>query len=354
MKKINAAIAGCGNIANIRYIYAIKQLKDKYDLLAVFDNQKHKIDRAAAELGIPGFTDYQQMLEIPGLDTVIITSYHPSHAELAIQAMKAGKNVIIEKPFATSGKDARRIVKTAGETNTFCMPLPYELYPNFIRAKKMLDEGTIGKITSCDGIFAHKGPLHAPWFFSKTEAQWGVLADLGIYPLGILAYLVGPFKSVSGKVETLIPERISLEGNPIHGEVDDNVAAFLEWENGVLGTVRTNWCTAADKNGSIYSTIIYGTEGIVYLNMLSQELIVYSPNKAIPGARKIDYLGFKESYLIDVPAYDDHLDILLTYYNSHDAKIVKEDPDMMKRQINIIETIEKLYESSEKGQRILI
>jgi predicted dehydrogenase len=354
MENITVAIAGCGNIATIRYFYAVNKLKDKFKLAGIFDNKKDRLDQMASEWGVPGFLEYRQMLEIPGLDTVIITSYHPSHAELAVQAMKAGKNVIIEKPFATSGKDARRIARTAKETNTFCMPLPYELYPNFLQAKKILDDGVIGRIASCDGIFAHRGPLHAPWFFNKTKAQWGVLADLGIYALGILAYLVGPFKSVSGNAETLMPERTSLDGEPIHGDVEDNVAAFLEWENGALGTIRSNWCTAADKNDSIYSATIYGTGGILYLNMLSRELIVYSPYKAIPGAKKIDYLGFKESYLINVPPYDDHLDIMLTYFNSRDEKMIKEDPEMMARQINIIEAIEKLYESSATGQKIPI
>ncbi|MDR1503662.1 MAG: Gfo/Idh/MocA family oxidoreductase [Prevotella sp.] len=350
MEKIKIAIEGCGDIARIRYFYALEKLKDKFELVALHDNKKEKLEKISAEKGIPGYSDYDQMISIKELDTVIVATYHPSHADIAVRAMEAGKNVIIEKPFATSGNDARRIVETAKKMNVFCMPMPYEIYPIMTAAKKMIDGGAIGKVSSCDGIFAHRGPLHAPWFFSKDAAIWGVMADLGIYPLGILAYLIGSFNTVSGKVETLMPERISLEGKPIHCEVEDNAVAVLEWENGALGTVRTNWCTAADKNGSIYYITIYGTDGVLYLNMHTHELIIYSPKRTIKGAKKIEYLGFEESFLIDTPEYDNHIDILKSYFTGHNSKMLKDDPDLFSRQVNIIEAIEGLYLSSKKGE----
>jgi predicted dehydrogenase len=202
------------------------------------------------------------------------------------------------------------------------MPLPYEIYPNFIRAKELIEQGVIGQVSSCDGIFSHQGSLHAPWFFDKRLAQWGVMADLGVYPLGILAYLLGPFKAISDKVEILCPERKSLTGESVYNTVEDNAVAILEWGNGILGTIRTNWCTVADKSGCIYSITISGSTGIIYLTMLSHELILYSPGKPVPGAKQIKYLGFEESYLINVAPYDDHLNILQSYYDAHDTHVV--------------------------------
>ncbi len=58
------------------------------------------------------------------------------------------------------------------------MAMPYEVYPIFVAAKRFLDGGAIGRVSSCDGVFAHQGPLHAPWFFRREDAGWGVLADL--------------------------------------------------------------------------------------------------------------------------------------------------------------------------------
>ena len=118
--------------------------------------------------------------------------------------MEAGKNVIVEKPFATSSADAQKVLETAKRAGKLCMLMPYELYPVFRKAKKLISDGAIGqRVTSCDAIFSHQGPLHAPWFFNKADAEWGVLADLGIYPLGILAYLVGRIQRVGGMVDCL-------------------------------------------------------------------------------------------------------------------------------------------------------
>jgi predicted dehydrogenase len=354
MNRIKVAVVGCGDIAHIRYFYSLSKMPDMFELIAVHDRNPKVCEATAKEFNVPKYDNLDEMLALEKLDTVIVTTYHPSHAPIAIKAMHAGKNVLIEKPFATSSKDAKLVKAVSEATGKLCMPLPYATYPNIVVAKKFIDDGNIGQICSCDGIFSHQGPLHAPWFFDKKEADWGVLADLGIYPLSILAYLLGPFKIVTGKVETLIPDRTSLEGDNFVSTVEDNTAAVLEWKNGALGTIRSNWCTAADKSGCIYSVTIYGTRGIIYLNMLTRELIVYSPYKPIENAKKINYLGFEQSYLINVSDYDDHIDILKSYYNAHETGIFEHDEHMIDRQINIIEAIEKLYESSATGKAIEI
>lgn len=352
MERIKIAVAGCGDIAHIRYFNAIGQLPELFELIGVHDYDPEVLRRVADEFHVPGYDTLDGLLAVPALDTLIVTTYHPTHASIAVAAMKVGKNVIIEKPFATCDKDAQLVRQTALETGKLCMALPFEIYPVFATAKKMLDRGMIGKPASADGIFAHQGPLHAPWFFNKALAQWGVLADLGIYPIAILSYLLGPIKTVSGKVECLTGSRISLAGEAFESSVEDNVAAVLEWESGVVATVRSNWCTAADKNGCIYSINVYGSRGIIYINMLTHELIVYSPYQPIENAEKISYLGFDESYRVTLPEYDDHLDILRAYYEAHETGHIAEDGCNIDRQVNIIAAIEKLYEASATGYRM--
>jgi predicted dehydrogenase len=350
MNRIKIAIAGCGDIAHIRYFYSLGKMQDMFELVAVHDKEPSICETTAKEFNVPNYDDLDEMLTLSELDTLVITTYHPSHAPIAIKAMRAGKNVLIEKPFATSSKDAKLVKAVSETTGKLCMPLPYATYPNIVAARKFINDGTIGQICSCDGIFSHQGPLHAPWFFDKKEADWGVLADLGVYPLSILTYLLGPFRSVTGKVEIMIPNRTSLKGDKFISTVEDNVVAALEWENGVLGTIRSNWCTAADKSGCIYSITIYGTKGIIYLNMHTRELVVYSPYKPIENAKKINYLGFEQSYLISLNDYDDHMEILKSYYNAYVTGAFECDEHMIDRQVNVIEAIEKLYESSAKGK----
>ena len=352
MKKIKIAVAGCGDIAHIRYFYALERLPELFELIGVHDYEPEVLAAVSEEFHVPGYGQLEELLAVPELDTLIVTTYHPSHAGIAVAAMNAGKNVIIEKPFATSAADARLVRETAQRTGRLCMALPFEIYPAFSEARKMIEDGLIGKPASADGIFAHQGPLHAPWFFNKELASWGVLADLGIYPIAILSYLLGPIKTVSGKVENLTKNRTSLKGEPIDSGVEDNVAAVLEWEHGAVATGRSNGCTAADKNGCIYSINIYGDRGIIYINMLTHELIVYSPYTPIENGERISYLGFDESYRIALPEYDDHLDILKAFYEAHETGIIPEGGCDIDRQVNIIEAIEKLYEASATGYKM--
>lgn len=346
MKSISMAVVGCGDIAHIRYLYAISQRREKFQIDAVYDRNPEVCRRTAQELGAQAEKSLEDLLAMPKIDTVIVTTYHPSHAAIAVQCMEAGKNVIVEKPFATSFADAQKVLETAKHTEKLCMLMPYELYPIFRKAKKLISDGVIGRITSCDAIFSHQGPLHAPWFFNKEDAEWGVLADLGIYPLGILAYLVGRIQRVGGMVECLIPERTALDGSAIHSTVEDSAAAVLSFENGCIGTMRSNWCTAADKSDSVYQATLYGTRGILYLNMLSHELIVYSPYHAVEGGQKINYQGFEESYLLPTEDFDDHLPLMDSYYELHETGKLADDPDYLERQLNIIKVIEQIYRSS--------
>ena len=68
------------------------------------------------------------------------------------------------------------------------MALPFEIYPAFAKAKQMIENGVIGKVASADGMFAHQGPLHAPWFLIKSWPTgeclqiWGFIRFL-FYPI---------------------------------------------------------------------------------------------------------------------------------------------------------------------------
>lgn len=351
MKKVKIAVAGCGDIAHIRYFYALRKLEEQFELVGVYDCNPEVCQNTGKEQNVKGYENLDDLLAQKETEAVIVSTYHPSHADVAIKAMRAGKHVLVEKPFATSSEMADEVRRTAKETGKLCMALPYEIYPNFVAAKKMIEDKVIGEAASADGVFAHQGPSHAPWFFQKELARWGVLADLGIYPIAILIYLLGPAKYVTGKVNTMNENRVSLKGDPIHVTAEDNAAAILEWENGAIGTVRSNWCTAADKNGCLYYITIYGTRGIIYINLLTHELIVYSPYKAIENAKKIDYLGFKESYLIDVGEYDDHCDILKAFYKALETGTIENDGCNLERQVHVIDIIDRLYESSRTGER---
>jgi predicted dehydrogenase len=208
-------------------------------------------------------------------------------------------------------------------------------------------------VSSADAVLAHQGPVHAPWFFDREKAGWGVLADLGIYLISQFTYLFGPAESVCGGVTTVFPERTSEDGETFKATVDDNIAAVITWPNNILGSIHANWCSAADKRNFIWEVRIYGTAGTIFINVASPKnaLVVYAPGRGIEGAEKIVRNGMTDCYRPALPAWDHHRYILRSFADAmaRDGPIVERGSSPT-RQHHVIEIIAKLYESSKTGR----
>lgn len=356
MTEIKFGLIGCGNIAHIRYFYSFPLLETA-QLVGIYDIDEELLQATAEELGVKAYTSYEEMLDDPAIDAVIVTTYHPTHTTLSVQALKAGKHVISEKPVATSVADAQLLKKVASESNCIFMALPNDAYPQIEKVKELLKKDVIGDICAIDGLFAHQGPLHAPWFFDYSKAQWGVLADLGIYPISVLTYLFGPVSRVSGETRCLQKRRISEQNGEIIPTVEDNIVATLAWQDGKLATIRSNWCTAAHKDACLWELKIYGSKGIIHLNMMRKDraVVVISPNAPVEGGEKVQYMGLEYCYNMDVGETDAHLDVMKVFIDAIEKQQkIPDDGCSINRQSHVIEIIDKLYESSNTGKMIQI
>jgi len=352
MKVIKMGIIGCGDIANIRYFPSIKEL-DNFELAGIYDWDAKVSQEMAAKHSVKAYDSLEALLANADIDAVVVCTYHPSHAETALKALAAGKHVLVEKPLCTSYAAALKMKEAAEKSDLIFMALPYDEYPRLEMAKELLSNGTIGKITSVDGMFAHIGPLHAPWFFSKKLAKWGVLADLGVYPISVLSHLFGSAKAVTGFVSSYFNERTSLKGEHIPVEVEDCATAVIKWDDGKTATFRSNWVTCSSKDLSVWDLKFFGNEGILWVNMSSKEyqLVVYSPKKEIAGAEKITFNDFYPCYNIPVPdTGNEHYPVLNGFADAiFSGKKIPLKGASVQRQVHVVEIIEKLYQSSEKG-----
>ena len=356
MKKTRFGLIGCGDIAHVRYFYSFPLLKNA-ELVGLYDINEPFLKATAEKLGVKAYDSYEQMLDDLSIDAIIVTTYHPSHVQLSIQALKAGKHVISEKPVATSVEDALLLKKEAQKSNRIFMALPNDASPEIVKVKELIDKNVIGNVCSIDGLFAHQGPLHAPWFFDYQKAQWGVLADLGIYPISTLTYLFGPVDRVSGETRCLQKRRISLQNEVIVPSVEDNAVATLAWADGKLATIRSNWCTAADKNFCFWEMNIYGSDGIIYLNVMNKEetVVVISPDKPVEGGKQIKFKGLDCCYNIDVGDADVKADVMKIFLKAVEKnEKMPDDGCSIVRQTHVIEIIDKIYQSSNLGKMMKI
>jgi UDP-N-acetylglucosamine 3-dehydrogenase len=353
MPKIGIAVIGCGDISRARYFPAIAGVPE-FELKGVQSRTSASCAPIVAQYGGKIYPDLDALLHDPAAEAVVIATPHPSHAELSVRCLGAGRHVLCEKPMATSLADATLIEQAAERYQRVYMALPFDGSPPIEEAKRLIGAGAIGRVSSADAVLAHRGPKHAPWFFDREQAQWGVLADLGIYLISQLTYLFGPAERVSGRVNTVFPERTSLTGETFEATVDDNATAILEWPDQILGTIRANWCSASDHRHVICQTRIYGAKGTIFINPASKtnRLVVYSPESPIPGASPTEYDGMSDCYLPPLPPGDSDVGIMRAFAAEIDRGGVG--GASASRQRHVIEIIDKIYTSSSSGSAMML
>jgi predicted dehydrogenase len=183
------------------------------------------------------YTDYKKMLKEANLDCVTVTLPNYLHATVAIDALRAGCNVLVEKPMATSAEEGRRMVEAAKKAGKLLMVNQSQrLFPPHVKAKEILDSGIMGKILFVSATFGHEGPEYwsptGKWFFQKDKARWGAMADLGVHKADLIRYLSGK------EIDEISAYTAKLEKK---GTVEDNFVSCLKFEDGTVGTLCASW-----------------------------------------------------------------------------------------------------------------
>lgn len=278
MERVGFAVIGCGSIANSFHLPELVRIESAR-LVAVVDLKPNRAKITAERFKVPyWYTDYHKVLELEDVEAVIVATPHPSHAAIAVEAIEAGKHVMIQKPMATSVEEADRIVKATrrhGEVKVMVLPFIYFDTPLFDHVKGLMDRGELGKVCMARARVAHGGPEvyqrtvakgfgekpERCWFLSRKGARGGVLLDLGVYPVAMIMTLFGGVRGVSAFTATLMKE----------ADVEDNAVLILQMDDGILAIAEASWTQAAPLS----ELSIYGSEGVVLLNTLTNGLRFY-------------------------------------------------------------------------------
>ena len=259
---IKIGILGCGKIAQVRHIPEYAANPD-CELVGFYNPTKSRAEDMAAKYGGVAYNTAEELLANPEIDAVSVCAANYAHADLAIQAMKAGKHVLCEKPMAVTLADCEEMVRVSEETGKYLMiGQNQRLTKAHALAKKMITNREIGKVITFRTTFGHGGPEtwsitpgKNTWFFDKTKAAMGAMADLGIHKTDLIQFLMGSnVVRTTAKLTTL--DKRGADGNLIG--VDDNAICIYEMTDGVIGTMTASWTYYAAEDNS---TVIYGTGG---------------------------------------------------------------------------------------------
>ncbi len=188
--KIKATIVGCGSIA---HVHVPRILKNKYvELAALCDNNKIRLEDMTRCYKVPSYIDFSKMLEEVRPDVVHILTPPATHAKLAVEALKNGSHVLIEKPACLTVEELNSVYKAAESAGRMVSIDHCHLWsPLVIRARQVLESGQLGDIrhiqyTMSDDFLEVVKSGYGRWALSLTG---GIMGDLISHPL----YLIGSF-----------------------------------------------------------------------------------------------------------------------------------------------------------------
>ena len=261
---LNWVVVGVGDIAVRRVIPAI-QAESRSNLYGVVTRDLTK----AAPLNTRAWTNLGEALSQTAVHAVYVATPVFLHAPHTIQALRAGKHVLCEKPMAMNEAEARSMLRTASETGkTLGVAYYRRSYPKVQRAQELLDAGAIGTPVfaelSCHDWFDGRDSSRA-WLVDPVKAGGGPLFDIGSHRIDVLNFLFGQPQRVSGHLSNAVH----------HYAVEDNATVMIDYQDGVRGVVDVRWHSRVKRD----ECRIRGTKGEMDLTPLNGPELVY------PGGR---------------------------------------------------------------------
>jgi predicted dehydrogenase len=217
-------------------------------------------------------TDYRELLAAPEIGLVSVASPDYYHAEQCIAALKAGKDVLCEKPLTLDVGEAKAIIKAVEETGRrFMVGQVCRYAPGFRLAKQMIDRGEIGSLFFVESEYAHN------YSGARGVASWRVdprrepLIGGGCHAVDLLRWIAGDVIEAFGYANhKCLPE----------WPVNDCTVALFRFHNQVMGKVMVSiGCTRPYTMRSVF----YGTEGTIICDNTSSEIQLCSRKNLTGG-----------------------------------------------------------------------
>jgi predicted dehydrogenase len=250
---LNTAIIGLGWWGKT-HVNAVHGKSDKVKIRRVVDMAPDRVRDFVAEKNLELTTRFEDALEDPGVDAVVLVTPHSQHTEQIIACAAAGKHVFCEKPFALNAADARRSVAAAREAGIqIGLGHNQRFNPMVVEMKRLVDSGEIGTVMHFEGNLSHDELIdQTSWRYNPDEAPGNGLWHMGSHFLDLYAWILGPVKEVYAQAVDRVLER-------------DSAQALLQFESGPTGYIGNSTYTAR-----LRSLTLYGSNGWARMKTLTE------------------------------------------------------------------------------------
>ena len=186
---------------------------------------------------------YEALVEDPAVDVVYVATPHPMHHGNALLALRAGKPVLVEKPFTMNAAEAEELVATARSAGLFLMEAMWtRCLPHIAEIRRLLAEGALGEIVTVTAD-------HGQWFAEDPEFRLfapelggGAMLDLGVYPVSFASMVLGK------------PERIVTLIDPAFTGVDGQTSMLFGYASGAQAVLTCTLFAESPTQAAIVGT----------------------------------------------------------------------------------------------------
>ncbi|BDB99995.1 Gfo/Idh/MocA family protein [Saccharolobus caldissimus] len=271
MRKIGVAVVGLGVIGKV-HVKALKELEKETEyvkLVAVVDQISALAEDIAKQYGVIPYSTIDDALRNPEIDVITIATPSYLHSPQAILAMEYGKNVITEKPMATTLAGAKEMIKKAEKNGVKLGVIFQERYSPDIRKLKYEIIDKLGKLYLLEAELKWYRDEKEYYLRDEIARSWrgmwnteggGVLTNQGIHTIDLLLWLGGEVEEVSGFIDNLTHPSI---------EVEDTAVAIFKFKNRALGTMSQT-VSMRPKKYQNRKIRIYGDRG--YAEIIDRQI----------------------------------------------------------------------------------
>ncbi len=261
------------------------------DRAVLCGRNRESLEAMAARWGWSGTTtDWRTLVDRDDIDIVDVATPNVLHAEMAIAFAEAGKTVLCEKPMAVSREEGEQMVAAARNVRTMVW-FNYRRVPAVAYAKRLIDEGRIGKVYHYRAVYLQDWPTSGgttkTWKLEKAGAGSGVLGDLLSHIVDLGLYLNGEIREVSAMMHTFAEGR----------DIDDATMALARFANGSLGSFEATRYAVGCRNRNQFE--IHGDKGMLRFDLEDLARLEYFDATLPPrlqGARRMLVTGPDQPY----------------------------------------------------------
>jgi len=270
-REVRWGIIGLGSIAN-RVLKGFKATPPASTrVVAVGSRNAKKSSDFAKEFGIPrSYSSYEDVISDPNVDLIYVALPNHLHKPWTLKAIKAGKHVLCEKPFAMNLAEAAEMIAAAKKKGVFLMEaFMYRTHPQMAMLKDLVRKGAIGEVRMIKAGFAYGGINEENTRMANAEGGGGLM-DVGCYPVSFFRFVAGQ-------------EPLEVHCTGVIGKksrVDHWAAGVLRFPNGAVAHFDCGMMVNTD-----WTATVYGTEGKIHLP---------SPWIPEPGDAKLEITSYKD------------------------------------------------------------